>query len=194
MKKLITLVLFSLSTIAFSQIADKAEDISPLLIGEKIPNVTLKNVDGNAVEITTIFNKKTVVIVYRGGWCPYCNSQLSDMQGIEKDILSLGYQIVAVSPDAPSFLKETLTKDKLNYQLYSDSEGNFSKAVGIAFKAPEKYGKMLGKYSDEKNTNFLPVPTVYVTNEKGEIEFMYINPDYKSRLKGDLLLAVLKNL
>ena len=82
----------------------------------------------------------------------------------------------------------------MHYQLYSDSEGNFSKSIGIAFAAPEKYGKMLGKYSDEKNTNFLPVPTVYVTNEKGEIEFMYINPDYKSRLKGDLLLAVLKNL
>ena len=194
MKKLITLVLFSLTTIAFSQISDKPEDISPLLIGEQIPNVNLKNVDGKAIETNTIFNKKTVVVIYRGGWCPYCNAQLSDMQGIEKDIIALGYQIVAVSPDAPSFLKETLTKDKLHYQLYSDSEGNFSKSIGIAFAAPEKYGKMLGKYSDEKNTNFLPVPTVYVTNEKGEIEFMYINPDYKSRLKGDLLLAVLKNL
>ena len=194
MKKLITLALFSLTTIAFSQISDKPEDISPLLIGEQIPNVNLKNVDGKAIETNTIFNKKTVVVIYRGGWCPYCNAQLSDMQGIEKDIIALGYQIVAVSPDAPSFLKETLTKDKLHYQLYSDSEGNFSKSIGIAFAAPEKYGKMLGKYSDEKNTNFLPVPTVYVTNEKGEIEFMYINPDYKSRLKGDLLLAVLKNL
>ena len=194
MKKLITLVLFSLTTIAFSQISDKPEDISPLLIGEQIPNVNLKNVDGKAIETNTIFNKKTAVVIYRGGWCPYCNAQLSDMQGIEKDIIALGYQIVAVSPDAPSFLKETLTKDKLHYQLYSDSEGNFSKSIGIAFAAPEKYGKMLGKYSDEKNTNFLPVPTVYVTNEKGEIEFMYINPDYKSRLKGDLLLAVLKNL
>ena len=28
----------------------------------------------------------------------------------------------------------------------------------------------------------------------GEIEFMYINPNYTKRLKGDLLLAVLKNL
>ena len=53
---------------------------------------------------------------------------------------------------------------------------------------------MLRKYSDEKNTSFLPVPTVYVLNEKQEIEFMYINPDYKKRLKGELLMAVLKNL
>ena len=68
MKKLITLVLFSLTTIAFSQISDKPEDISPLLIGEQIPNVNLKNVDGKAIETNTIFNKKTVVVIYRGGW------------------------------------------------------------------------------------------------------------------------------
>lgn len=194
MKKIIAIVIFSLAFNAQAQIAEKAEDISPLLIGEKIPNTELANIDGKKIETDKILTKKTVLIVYRGGWCPYCNSQLSDMQEIEKDILALGYQIVAISPDSPSFLKETESKDKLNYALYSDSEGKFSKAVGIAFAAPEKYGKMLGKYSEEKNTSILPVPTVYVLNEKQEIEFMYVNPDYKKRLKGELLIAILKNL
>lgn len=194
MKKVAALVLFSLAFNSQAQIAEKAEDVSPLLIGEKIPNVELATIDGTKIETDKILSKKTVVIVYRGGWCPYCNSQLSDMQEIESDILGLGYQIVAISPDSPKFLKETESKDKLNYALYSDSEGTFSKAVGIAFAAPEKYGKMLGKYSDDKNTSFLPVPTVYVLNEKQEVQFMYINPDYKNRLKGALLVAVLKNL
>lgn len=194
MKKLIALVLFSLAFNLQAQVADAPENVSPLLIGEKIPNTVLSNVEGENIETDEIFNKKTVLIVYRGGWCPYCNSQLSDMQEIENEILELEYQIIAISPDSPSFLKETESKDKLNYALYSDSEGKFSKAVGIAFAAPEKYGKMLGKYSDDKNTSFLPVPTVYVLNEKQEIEFMYINPNYKNRLKGELLLAVLKNL
>ena len=194
MKKVVALVLFSLAISSQAQIAEKAEDVSPLLIGEKIPNVELTNVEGKKIETNIIFSKKTVLIVYRGGWCPYCNRQLADMQDIENDILALDYQIVAISPDSPSFLKETETKDKLNYALYSDSEGKFSQAAGIAFAAPEKYGKMLGKYSDEKNTSFLPVPTVYVLNEKQEVQFMFINPDYKNRLKGALLLAVLKNL
>ena len=194
MKKLIAIALFSLAFHSNAQIAATPEEVSPLLIGEKIPNIELASIDGKKVETDKILNKKTVLVVYRGGWCPYCNRQLADMQDIEKDILGLGYQIVAISPDSPSFLKETESKDKLNYALYSDSEGKFSKAVGIAFAAPEKYGKMLGKHSDEKNTTFLPVPTVYVLNEKQEIEFMYINPNYATRLKGELLLAVLKNL
>ena len=191
MKKLIALVLFSFAFNTQAQIAEKAEDVSPLLIGEKIPNTELSSVDGKKVETDKVFDKKTVLVVYRGGWCPYCNRQLADMQDIESQILELGYQIVAISPDSPKFLKETETKDKLNYALYSDSDGKFAQAIGIAFK--KEKGK-LDKYSEGKNPGFLPVPTVYVLNEKQEIEFMYINPNYGTRLKGELLLAVLKNL
>lgn len=133
MKNIFKIVTLLFSVISFAQIADKAENVSPLLIGEKIPNVVLHDANGKEVKTKDIFDKKTVVVVYRGGWCPYCNSQLADMQEIEKDIIALGYQVVAISPDAPSFLKQTLDKKELQYQLYSDSEGVFSQAVGIAF-------------------------------------------------------------
>ena len=134
MKKIVTLLLLSLTMNSFAQIADAPENISPLLIGEKIPNIVLLDSDGVKVATNKIFNKKTVLVVYRGGWCPYCNSQLADMQEIENQIIELGYQVVAVSPDAPSFLKQTEDKKELKYQLYSDSEGKFAQALGIAFK------------------------------------------------------------
>ncbi len=191
MKNIFKIVTLLFSVVSFAQIADKAENVSPLLIGEKIPNVILHDANGKEVKTKDIFDKKTVLVVYRGGWCPYCNSQLADMQEIEKDIIALGYQVIAISPDAPSFLKQTLDKKELQYKLYSDSEGVFSQALGIAF-AREK--PKLDKYSEGKNPGFLPVPTVYVLSEKQEIEFMYINPNYGTRLKGDLLLAVLKHL
>ena len=190
MKKLLFIFL-AITSFASAQIAETAEDISPLLIGEKIPKQDLVSVDDKLVSTSEIFNKKTVLIVYRGGWCPYCNSQLMDMQEIENQIIGLGYQIVAISPDSPKFLKETTTVDKLNYQLFSDSDGKFSQALGIAFKREKP---KLEKYSEGRNPGFLPVPTVYVLNENREIEFLYINPNYSKRLKGDLLLSVLKNL
>lgn len=191
MKKIITLIVLSFAINSFAQIADAPENISPLLIGEKIPNIPLHDSDGVEVTTNKIFNKKTVLVVYRGGWCPYCNSQLADMQEIENQIIDLGYQVVAVSPDAPSFLKQTEDKKELKYQLYSDSEGKFAQALGIAFKREK--GK-LDKFSEGKNPGFLPVPTVYVINENKEIEFLYINPNYSKRLEGNVLLAVLKAL
>lgn len=190
MKKFL-FILLAISGISSAQIAEKAEDISPLLIGEKIPKQDLISVDDKVVSTNEIFNEKTVLIIYRGGWCPYCNSQLMEMQEIENQIIALGYQIVAISPDSPKFLKETTKEDKLNYQLFSDSDGKFSEALGIAFKRDKP---KLDKYSEGKNPGFLPVPAVFVLDENREIEFLYINPNYAKRLKGEMLLAVLKSL
>ncbi len=190
MKKILIATLFAVQGL-IAQIADDPKNVSPLLIGEKIPDVSLQDIEGKTVSSSAIFNKKTVLVVYRGGWCPFCTKHLAELQGIEKDIIAKGYQIVAISPDASSYLKETLGKEKINYQLFSDSQGDFSKATGIAFASPEKYSKMLLKYSNDKNKGFLPVPTVYIINENGEIEYMHINPDYKKRLTAKMIMAVL---
>ncbi|UMB60435.1 AhpC/TSA family protein [Lutibacter sp. A80] len=178
-----------------AQVAEKAEDISPLLIGEVIPDILLKSEDASEYSTSSILSEKpTIMLFYRGGWCPYCNAHLAEIQEAENEIMELGYQIVAISPDKPENLKITDDKNKINYSLYSDSEGKLIKSIGIAFKAPERYGQMLSKNSGGLNEGFLPVPSIFIVDTSGKILFEYINPDYKNRLSSSLLLAVLKNL
>lgn len=177
------------------QVADKAIDVSPLLIGEKSPNAYMMDVGGKGDSLLHILSlKPTVLIFYRGGWCPYCNLQLAELQGIEKDIIQLGYQIVAISPDSRENLTASLEKNKLNYQLLSDADMKLSCAFGIVFRVPDKSKERLATASGGENPGLLPVPSVFVLNQQGEILFEYINPDYKKRLKAGLLLAVLKEL
>lgn len=172
-----------------------AFEISPLLIGEQIPDLDLSDMQGKSVKLTEIFKQKpSVLIFYRGGWCPYCNLQLAELQGIEQEILSLGYQIVAISPDSPENLRASLDKHKLNYQLLSDADMKAAQLFGIAFNVPETSKERLAKSSGGQNPGQLPVPAVFVINKQGEILFEYINPDYKKRLPANLLLAVLKEL
>jgi peroxiredoxin len=195
---------FSISTVVFSlfmtlliaqDIPKEATDISPLLIGEQIPNIMLKDTDGKSVSLTELVaQKQTVLIFYRGGWCPYCNVHLGELQTIETDVLKGGYQIIAISPDAPQKLSTSADKHKLNYKLLSDADTNAAQQFGLAFQAPEKYKEMLGNYSDKNNTGVLPVPAVFVLNKQGEILFEFISPNYKKRLSASLLLAVINNL
>ena len=197
MKKIIYLALFAigLSVHAQNDLPKQAIEIAPLLIGEKIPNVTLKSVENTDVDLTELISKKrTVLVFYRGGWCPYCNAHLAALGEAEKQLLDLGYQIIAISPDAPKSLKVTDDKEKLNYLLLSDSTGELSKAVGIAFQAPENYKTTITKGSEGVNSSFLPVPTVFILNVNGEIEFEYITPNFKNRISNDLLIAVAKSL
>lgn len=179
----------------FGQFPEKAEDISPLLIGEKIPDATLKSPEGTTQSLSVIIKQKpTILLFYRGGWCPYCNKHFSELQEIEKDITALGYQLIAISPDSPENLRGSQEKHKLNYDLYSDANGQLIRDIGIAYQAPEKYAGLLNKQSGGLNPGLLPVPSVFVVDSESEILFEYINPDYSTRLKADLLLAVLKAL
>ena len=190
-----SIVLLALSLNVFAQVADKAENVSPLMISQSVPKIDVLSLEGKAVKITDVIKEKpSVLVFYRGGWCPFCNGHLSELGKAQKEILELGYQIIAISPDSPEKLKETIEKDGLTYSLYSDLEGNLIKAMGIAFEAPENYKPMLDKLSGGKHAKILPIPSVFVLDTKGTIEFEYVSPDYKNRISSDLLISVLTSL
>jgi len=196
MKSITFSFLFSLFSFAlFAQLAEAPEDISPLLIGENFPEKSLQDVEGNAVELKSLFAEKpSVVIFYRGGWCPYCTKHLSAIGKSESEVLAAGFQIIAISPDSPENLASTVEKEHLKYKLLSDSDGSLAQEGGIAFGAPEKYKDFLGEHSAGKNTGFLPVPSVFVLDKEGKILFEHIDPNYQSRLEASLLLAVVGSL
>ncbi len=195
MKKITLCSLFAFFTLSSltAQLPERAEDISPLLIGETMPDLKLTNTAGQPIPFLDVVKAKpTVVIFYRGGWCPYCNEHLMELGQIEGEIIESGYQIVAISPDAVDELGKTIDKHQLAYSLLSDADGAFAQAVGIAFKAPDRYENRLFEVSGGKNEGFLPVPSVFVLNTEGAIQFEYIDPNYKNRMSGELLIAVLK--
>ena len=169
----------------------KAEDISPLLAGEKIPVLQLRKSSGEMFDLNkSVSETPTILVFYRGGWCPYCSKQLSGLQEIEKDLTKMGYQVIAISTDSPENLSKTMDKQKLSYTLLSDADLNAAKRFGIAFKSPKSYDKFLPETSGGKNVDkLLPVPSVFILNKKGNILFEYINPDITQRLSAPLLKA-----
>jgi len=173
----------------------KPEDISPLLIGEKVPAASLLNAKGEKVDLLALMAAKpTVLIFYRGGWCPYCNQHLSQIGEAEAKILAMGYQIIAISPDQPAKLLETSGKQKLSYTLLSDSSSTLSKAMGLAYQAPNHYLKIISEASNGVNKESLPVPALFLIITYGEIEFEYIQPNFKIRMSSKMLLAVLASV
>lgn len=169
----------------------KAEDVSPLLAGEKIPVLQLRKSTGENFDLNkSVSETPTILVFYRGGWCPYCSKQLAGLQEIEKDLTKMGYQVLAVSTDSPENLKKSMTKEKLSYTLLSDADLNAAKRFGIAFKSPKSYDKFLPETSGGKNVDkLLPVPSIFILNKKGGILFEYINPNITQRISAPLLKA-----
>ncbi|HCV05107.1 AhpC/TSA family protein [Pseudoalteromonas sp. APAL1] len=204
-KSLLISVLFVLSSQVIAatatNIAESAERVSPLLPGLTVPNIELKDQYGKTVSLTERFKEKTtVLIVYRGGWCPYCSKQLASVQKIEKKLANLNAQLIAVSPDSPEKLAETKITAP-SYQLLSDDSLTLAQTLGLAFYLDDKTAKI---YRNKLGVNFvslegeakvaLPVPAVFVIDTNGLVHFQYANPNYKVRLTEDLLLAAVKSV
>ncbi len=196
-----SLLLFIAAVQGWAQ-ADKADEVCPILVGETIPDVKVHTVEGNAVRLPELVKEKPAVIIfYRGGWCPYCNRHLSELRKIEDELLKKGYQILAISPDSPASIKETMEKHKLKYTLLSDSRLEAIHAFGLSFRLdPEtlkkyaSYGIDLVEASGGANEDILPTPAAFIVDKKGVVRFAYVNPNYKERIKAETLMAVIDTL
>ncbi len=194
MKTLFGILLLIFPAFLFAQLPERAEDISPRLIGEKIPNVKLKTEKNEDISITAFTEQQpTLLVFYRGNWCPYCIKHLSAIAEIENEIKALGYQIIAVAPFDLNQLGISNTEKTLYYTLLADVNSNFIQQMGIGFLADDKTRTYMTT-KNVKATPVLPVPSIFIIDTEGKILFEYIEPNYKERISSELLLAVMKNL
>ena len=114
---------------------------------------------------------------------------------MESQLNGLGYQIICVSPDQPSKVRETIQKHNLKFLLLSDSQMTASLAFRIAYQVDDATLKVLAEHgidleaaSGEKHHQ-LPVPAVFLVAANGVIQFEYVNSDYSVRVHPDVLLA-----
>lgn len=179
-----------------AEIADSPTQVHPVLIGQTVADVTLRDGQGDSASLLeTIAGKPSVLVFYRGGWCPFCNFQLGQLQGTQGDLTELGVQLVAITPDPPGALRGVTKKHQLQYRLLSDSNMAAAEAFGVAYKLDDqtiarykKHEIFMSNIAGEPRYQ-LPVPAIFLVSEQGIIEFTYVNPDPKIRIQPELLLT-----
>ncbi|MDE3271923.1 peroxiredoxin-like family protein [Pseudoalteromonas sp. G4] len=180
-------------------IAESSDTVSPLLNGQLIPNINVTTLDGSSQTLSAYLdNQMTILFFYRGGWCPFCNTQMGQLKKIEPKLKAMGYKLVGVSTDAPQDLQKSISKMALQYDLLSDFNSELSQAFGLAFFTDEATTKRYVKRLDltnplKKNGSgdarlVLPVPAIYLIDENGLVQFNYVNPNFKVRLHEEVLL------
>jgi peroxiredoxin len=176
-----------------------AMEVRPLMIGQPVPGTELKTAEGGGFDLQAAAREQPLVVIfYRGGWCPFCNRHLGQLQEAVPQFQELGYRIVAISPDRPEKLQESLDKSGLSYTLLSDSSMAAAKAFGLAFEVDAPMLDKLASYhidieeASGQTHHLLPVPAVFLVGTDGLIDFVYANPDYKTRLAPEVLLAAAK--
>lgn len=191
----------------FATLPASAEETTPLKSGDRAPAFTVFTVANEPFYFDPEnLERPTILISFRGGWCPYCNLHLSELRAVIPDLREHGFDILFLSNDRPELLYaslETETQERidgLDYVILSDANLNAAVALGTAFKT----GKTLTDALDRKNRDYqgssiglhsaLAVPAVFVVDRSGTIVFDFVNADYKIRLPAADLLAAANEL
>ncbi|WP_065187571.1 peroxiredoxin-like family protein [Shewanella woodyi] len=187
------LCLTSLSLIATAKpIASDDLNVMPLMNGQMLPSAKVANLKGETLDLLSLTQgKPSIIFFYRGGWCPFCNSQMGQLKEIEPKLIEMGFQLIGISPDSPEKLNASMIDQKLSYTLLSDTNLNAMQAFGLAYytseKTTERYMKKLKldellKVTPQGDKRLvLPVPAIYISDGTGLIHFQYVNPNFRVR-------------
>ena len=171
-----------------------AQDASKALkVGDKAKDFTLQNAQGKQVRLYSLLEKGNVVLTwYRGGWCPYCNLALKQLQDALPEITAEGAEL----PDSSLSTKE---KHQLKFEVLTDLNNEVARNYGLVFKLDEatatryEQGFQLSAYNGNHSAE-LPMPATYVIDKKGIIRYAFVEADYRLRADPKVIVGELKKI
>jgi peroxiredoxin len=182
-------MLVSVFVIAFVISINAQDGPKGLNVNDLAPGFSAKDQGGKTISLKEQLSKGAVVLVfYRGQWCPYCNRQLKKLEDSLSLITGKGASLIAVTPEKPESISETIEKTKATYPILFDDGLKIMKSYDVAFAVDEKtiesykkYGIDFTKVNGETNGANLPVPAIYIINKEGRIVFRHFDKNYTKR-------------
>lgn len=103
--------------------------------GRKIPNFSLRDIDGNKVVLDSILSESKVVMI--SFWAIYCKScvrELTKMTSIYEKYGDEGFEVLAINEDGPrreSQIKPFVRSRKWKYRILLDVDGSAKKLLKV---------------------------------------------------------------
>ena len=149
-----------------------------LKTGEKAPDFTLKDKDGQEVSLSDFLGKKVVLYFYPKDNTPGCSRQACAFAEAYEEFKTKNIEVIGISKDSVASHVKFAEKYDLPFILLSDPERVAIEAYGVW---QEK--KMCGKVS------MGVVRTTFIINEQGNIET--VMPKVKPDTNAQEILAAL---
>jgi peroxiredoxin len=168
-----------------------------LAVGQEAPDATLTDITGRSHGLKALYGSgPTLVIFYRGGWCPFCNLQLHEFSEAKGEFERRGVQIAAISVDQPSAEAKTQARHGVPFLMLSDSRLDAHRAFRVVHVPGDEersklagYGIDLAAYSGQMHGSFA-VPALFLIDRGGAVRFAHVDDDYKTRPSAAQMLAV----
>ena len=122
-----------------------------LQVGDKIPNFSAKDNNGNVFDGASIVGKKPVVFYfYPKDNTPGCTAQACSFRDQYEDFKDLGAEVIGISSDSIASHEKFIQRYKLPFILISDSDKKIRNLFGVK---TDLFGLLPGRvtYVADKN-------------------------------------------
>jgi peroxiredoxin len=171
-------------------------------VGTVLPDAELLDVHGAA---TTLYaaagGGPSVLVFYRGAWCPYCNIALSAYQDqLVPQLTERGIRLVAISPQRPDGSLAMQQKHSLAFTVVSDPGNTIAGRLGILTQPSEEARAaqlQLGLDLTSVNadgTVALPMPATVILDASRTVRWIDVHPDYSTRTESRQVIGALDHL
>jgi len=157
--------------------------------GDVFPDAELLTATGEARSLGDARGDGVSVLVfYRGAWCPYCNLTLRTyQQELLPALRERGVSLVAISPQTPGASEQAVANGELEFAVLSDVGNALAERIGIVTEPSadaRRAHTALGFDVADSNadaTARIPFPSVFVLDADGLVRFADVKVDYTTR-------------
>ena len=133
--------------------------MNTLKVGDKAPNFTVNNQDGNPVSLSDFKGKKLVVFFYPKASTPGCTAEACNLRDNYRVLQDKGFELLGVSADSEQRQANFKNKYSFPFQLLADTDKVVINSFGVW---GEK--KFMGRVYDGIHRK------TFVVNKKGFVE------------------------
>jgi len=132
-------------------------------VGDAAPHLVLQDQVNEAMTLP-VAGHPTVIVFYRGDFCPYCNGQLALYARNFAPFDEAGAAVCGVSVDPPDRNAAMVSKLMLPFSLLSDPDGFASRTFDV--------------WNDEQGEAH---PAIFITDPAGILRYVYRGKDFTDR-------------
>ena len=111
-----------------------------LKAGDKVPNFTVNDQDGNPISLSDYQGKKLVVFFYPAASTPGCTAEACNLRDHYEDLKGQGFEVIGVSKDDEKSHQKFIAKYELPFELIADTEKKVVVDYGV-WAEKKNYGK-----------------------------------------------------
>jgi peroxiredoxin len=155
-------------------------------VGTRVPDFSLSDQGGQQRSLQSLMGPKGLMLVFSrsADWCPYCKTQLAELQTRTASLKKHGINVAAVTYDAVPVLADFAKRRGITFPLLSDPGSATIKRYGILnTTVPDTNQQSYG----------IPFPGTFMLNSQALVTARFFEQAYQERNTVGSILARLGN-